>query len=50
MGTLIVVLVVVVLVVATGMLVVVALNKLRTQRVSVEEALAGIDVQLYASR
>ncbi len=46
MGTLIVVLVVVVLVVATGMLVVVALNKLRTQRVSVEEALAGIDVQL----
>ena len=46
MGTLIVVVVVVVLLVAIGMLVVVALNKLRTQRVSVDEALAGVDVQL----
>ncbi len=46
MGTLIVVVVVVVVVVAIGMLVVVALNKLRTQRVSVDEALAGVDVQL----
>lgn len=46
MKVLIAIVVVVVLIVAIGMLVVVALNRLRTQRVSVEEALAGIDVQL----
>ncbi|HNB93983.1 MAG TPA: LemA family protein, partial [Microthrixaceae bacterium] len=42
----IVIIVVVVLVVVIGLLVVVALNKLRQQRVSVDEAFAGIDVQL----
>jgi LemA protein len=36
----------VVLVMAVALLVVVALNRLRTQRVSVDEAMAGIDVQL----
>lgn len=36
----------VVLVVAVALLVIVALNRLRTQRVSVDEAMAGIDVQL----
>ena len=46
MGTLIVIVVVVVLVVAVGLLVVTGLNRLRTQRVSVDEAMAGIDVQL----
>lgn len=46
MGTLIVVLVVVVVVVAVGLFVVVGLNRLRTLRVSVDEAMAGIDVQL----
>jgi len=46
MGVLIVVLVVVVLVLAVVGFVVVGLNKLRGQRVSVEEAMAGIDVQL----
>ncbi|HLU43215.1 MAG TPA: LemA family protein [Microthrixaceae bacterium] len=47
MGALIVVLViVVVLVVAIGGFVVVGLNRLRGQRVSVDEAMAGIDVQL----
>ncbi len=47
MGTVIVVvIVVVVLAVAVGLLAVTALNRLRTQRVSVEEALGGIDVQL----
>jgi LemA protein len=42
----IVVIVVVVLVVAVGLLVVTALNRLRSQSVLVEEASAGIDVQL----
>lgn len=46
MSTLVVVIVVVVLVAAVGLLVVTALNRLRTQRVSVDEAMAGIDVQL----
>lgn len=47
MGALIVVLViVVVLVVAIGGFVVVGLNRLRGQRVSLDEAMAGIDVQL----
>ena len=41
-----IVIIVVVLVVVIGLLVVVALNKLRQQRVSVDEAFAGIDVQL----
>ena len=36
----------VVLVVAVALFVIVALNRLRTQRVSVDEAMAGIDVQL----
>jgi LemA protein len=36
----------VLLVMAVALLVVVALNRLRTQRVSVDEAMAGIDVQL----
>ncbi len=43
---LILVIVIVVLVVVVGLFVVVALNKLRQQRVSVDEAFAGIDVQL----
>src|SRR4051794_24360977 len=43
---LIVIIVVVVLVVLVGLFVVTGLNKLRTQRVSVDEAFAGIDVQL----
>jgi LemA protein len=43
---LIVILVIVVLVVVIGLFVVVGLNKLRTQRVSVDEAFSGIDVQL----
>ncbi|MHB1138878.1 MAG: LemA family protein, partial [Microthrixaceae bacterium] len=43
---LIVIIVVIVLVVAVGLLVVTGLNRLRTQRVSVDEAFAGIDVQL----
>jgi LemA protein len=38
--------IVVVLVVVVGLLVVTALNRLRGQRVSVDEAMAGIDVQL----
>lgn len=42
----IIIVVVVLVVVAVGMLVVIGLNRLRTQRVLVEEALAGIDVQL----
>lgn len=46
MGTLIIVAVAVVVVMAIVMLVITALNKLRTQRVSVDEALGGIDVQL----
>jgi LemA protein len=46
MSTLIVIAVVVVLLVGVGLLVVTALNRLRTQRVSVDEAMAGIDVQL----
>ena len=40
------IIVVVLLVVAIGLVVVTALNKLRSQRVSVDEAFAGIDVQL----
>ncbi len=43
---LIAIIVVVVLVVVLGLFAVVALNRLRSQRVSVEEAMAGIDVQL----
>jgi len=43
---LVVILIVVVLVVAIGLFVVTALNKLRQLRVSVDEAFAGIDVQL----
>jgi LemA protein len=43
---LIAILIVVLLVVAVGMFVVTGINKLRQQRVSVDEALAGIDVQL----
>jgi LemA protein len=43
---LIAIIVIVVLVVLIGGLVVVALNRLRQQRVSVDEAWAGIDVQL----
>ncbi|CAN5487032.1 LemA family protein [soil metagenome] len=43
---LIVIILIVVLVVVIGLFVVVGLNKLRTQRVSVDEAFAGIDVQL----
>lgn len=46
MGVLIGIVVVVVLVVVLGLLAVTALNRLRGQRVSVEEALAGVDVQL----
>jgi LemA protein len=46
MSALIVIIVVVVIVVLVGLLVVTALNRLRTQRVSVDEAMAGIDVQL----
>lgn len=42
----VIIVIVVVLVVAIGLLVVTGLNKLRTQRVSVDEAFAGIDVQL----
>jgi LemA protein len=41
-----IVIIVVILVVVIGLLVVTALNRLRTQRVSVDEAFAGIDVQL----
>ena len=43
---LIAILIIVLLVVAVGMFVVTGINKLRQQRVSVDEALAGIDVQL----
>ena len=43
---LIVLIVIVVLVVVVGLLVVAALNKLRGERVRVDEAFAGIDVQL----
>ncbi len=43
---LVVILIIVVLVVAIGLFVVTALNKLRQLRVSVDEAFAGIDVQL----
>ena len=43
---LIVIIVVVVLIVVIGLLAVTALNRLRGQRVSVDEAFAGIDVQL----
>ncbi len=46
MGIVIVVIIVIVLVVIVGIFVAVGLNKLRGQRVSVDEALAGIDVQL----
>ncbi len=46
MGVVIVILVIVVLVVIIGGLVVTGLNRLRSQRVSVDEAMAGIDVQL----
>ena len=42
----ILIIVIVVLVVLVGLFVVVGLNKLRQQRVSVDEAFAGIDVQL----
>lgn len=42
----VIVIAVVVLLVAVALLVVVALNRLRTQRVLVDEAMAGIDVQL----
>jgi len=42
----VVIIVIVVLVVGVGLLVVTGLNRLRTQRVSVDEAFAGIDVQL----
>ena len=41
MGALIVIVVVVVLVVIVALLVVTGLNRLRTQRVSVDEAMAG---------
>lgn len=44
--TLVVIIIVVVLLVAIGLLVVTGLNRLRTQSVLVEEAEAGIDVQL----
>lgn len=43
---LVAVIVVVVLVVAVGLFAVTGINRLRQQRVSVDEALAGIDVQL----
>ena len=43
---LITILIVVLVVVALGLFVVTGINKLRQQRVSVDEALAGIDVQL----
>jgi LemA protein len=43
---LIIIIVIVLLVVVLGMFVVTGLNRLRQQRVSVDEALAGIDVQL----
>ena len=43
---LIAILIIVLVVVAIGMFVVTGINKLRQQRVSVDEALAGIDVQL----
>ena len=43
---LIVIIVVVVLIVLVGLIAVTALNRLRGQRVSVDEAFAGIDVQL----
>ena len=43
---LILIIVIVVLVVVVGLLVVTGLNRLRTQRVRVDEAFAGIDVQL----
>lgn len=46
MAIVIVILVVVVLVVGVGLFVMVGLNRLRQQRVSVDEAFAGIDVQL----
>jgi LemA protein len=42
----IVIVVVLVVIVVVGVLVVTALNRLRTQRVAVDEAMAGIDVQL----
>ena len=42
----VVIIIVVVLVVAVALLVITGLNRLRTQRVSVDEAFAGIDVQL----
>ena len=43
---LIAILIIVLVVVAVGLFVVTGINKLRQQRVSVDEALAGIDVQL----
>lgn len=43
---LIAILIIVLVVVALGMFVVTGINKLRQQRVSVDEAMAGIDVQL----
>ncbi len=43
---LVIIIVVIVLIVAIGLFAVTALNKLRGQRVSVDEAMAGIDVQL----
>ena len=43
---LIAIIVIVVLVIVVGLVVVTALNRLRSQRVMVDEALAGIDVQL----
>ena len=41
-----IIIVIVVLVVAVGLFVVTGINRLRQQRVSVDEAMAGIDVQL----
>ena len=41
-----IIIVIVLIVVVLGMFVVTGLNRLRQQRVSVDEALAGIDVQL----
>lgn len=46
MAVVIIVIVIVVLAVAIGLLVVTGLNRLRNQRVGVDEAMAGIDVQL----
>ncbi len=46
MAVLILIIVIVVILLLVGLLVVTSLNKLRGQRVSVDEAFAGIDVQL----